>query len=229
MTTLALGRRLRSTVDLDLCTVCRVFWFDRYEDLQLSPAATLKLFGIISEKTDVVARPLAQPLRCPRCRARLVHTHDLQRNTRFQYWSCNAGHGRLMTFVDFLRAKDFVRPLSPQQLAELRENVQVINCSNCAAPIDLATDTVCGHCGSPISMLDLKHMTRTIEHLRAAANKGSASLDSALARASTDSEDATDTDIHALVLAMKARGRDRSSGLIEEGLRLVGDLLTRML
>jgi hypothetical protein len=225
MTPLALGRRLGSTLDVDLCPACRVLWFDRYEDLQLSPAATLKLFGIISEKTDAAAGPPARPLRCPRCRAQLVHTNDLQRNTRFQYWRCNAEHGRLMTFVDFLRAKDFVRPLTPRQLAELRENVQIINCSNCAAPVDLATGSACQHCGSPISMLDLKHMTRTIQQLQAAAEAGTAAPASVVAHMSTASEDTTD--IHALVIALKARRRDSAFGLIEAGLGLIGDLLTR--
>ena len=58
-------------------------------------------------------------------RARLRATHDMQRTTRFEYLRCPNGHGRLTTFFDFLREKDFIRPLTPQQIAELRQNVQI--------------------------------------------------------------------------------------------------------
>ena len=62
----------------------------------------------------------------------------MQRSTRFEYFRCPHDHGRLTTFFDFLKEKDFVRPLTPPQIAELRKNIQVVNCSNCGAPIDLA-------------------------------------------------------------------------------------------
>jgi len=131
-----------------------------------------------------------------------------------------------MTFVDFLRAKDFVRPLSPQQLAELRNNVQTINCSNCAAPIDLTRDSICRHCGSAISMLDLKQMTRTIEQLQAAAEGRTAGSSPG---AGSRSDGLEPRDIDALVLALKAERNDSHLSLIETGLRLVGDFLRRSL
>ena len=53
---------------------------------------------------------------------------------------------------DFLREKNFVRPLSADQLTALRQNVQSVNCSNCGAPIDLAKTSACGHCGSPLEV-----------------------------------------------------------------------------
>ncbi|HEX9160129.1 MAG TPA: hypothetical protein VF980_00360, partial [Thermoanaerobaculia bacterium] len=91
---------------------------------------------------------------CPVCHSELGLTHDMQHSTRFQYWSCAAGHGRFMSFIDFMREKDFIRPLTPQQVAELRKIVDVIHCSNCGAPVNLATESVCSHCGSPLSMID---------------------------------------------------------------------------
>jgi hypothetical protein len=213
MTTLTLEKRLGTTVDVDYCGGCRVIWFDRYEDLQLSPASTLKLFGIISDRSTSAGAPIPGATRCPRCAAKLVQTHDSQRNTPFRYWRCTNEHGRLMTFVDFLRAKDFIRPLSPQQLSELRANVQTINCSQCGGTIDLARDSVCRHCGSAVSMLDLKQMAKTIGVLQAAA----APKDPA--------------DLATIVLAMKAREeRARDVGpvdLVETGLDLFGDWLRR--
>jgi hypothetical protein len=97
--------------------------------------------------------PLRQPLACPPWDLRLLLTHDRQRDTSFTYWRCAREHGRLTTFFDFLREKDFVRPLSPPQLAELRANVKMINCPNCGAPIDLADASAGAHCGTPISIL----------------------------------------------------------------------------
>jgi len=100
---------------------------------------------------------------------RLVPATDRQRNTRFRYGRCPRGHGRFITFFDFLREKDFVRTLSAQQVAELRAQVQTVNCSNCGAPIDLAATSSCGHCGSPLSMLDMRQADALIAQLRAAA------------------------------------------------------------
>ena len=74
----------------------------------------------------------------------------------------------MITFFNFLREKNFIRPLSPQQLEELRENIQMVNCSNCGAPIDLGTASSCTHCGSPVSMLDMKQAEQMIAQLRQA-------------------------------------------------------------
>ena len=74
----------------------------------------------------------------------------------------------MTSFYNFLREKDFIRPLSAEQIEELRRNVQTINCANCGASIDLATDTVCAHCGSPLSMLDMKQAKALIDTLKEA-------------------------------------------------------------
>ena len=168
MTGASLEGHLGTTVDIDLCPVCQVFWFDGYESLKLAPASVLKLFQIIGEGAAAARHPVDPAAACPRCGMRLRPTHDLQRATKFQYLRCPAGHGRLITFFDFLREKDFIRPLSPRQIEELRRNVQVVNCSNCGAPIDLTTGTSCAHCGSPLSMLDLTQAEAIVHQLREA-------------------------------------------------------------
>jgi hypothetical protein len=160
--------RLGRSVAIDLCLACQFFWFDRGESVQLSPGSTLKLFRVIGESGASGRRPLPSEMGCPRCGARLGLAHDRQRNTRFQYWRCPAGHGRLTSFFDFLREKDFIRPLSREQVEELRRTVQTVNCSNCGAPIDLAVGSTCGHCGSPPSMLDLEQAGRLVAQLREA-------------------------------------------------------------
>jgi hypothetical protein len=227
MEALALGARLGTTLTIDLCPACRAIWFDRYEDLQLSPAATLKVFAMIGAQSPAAANPWPGSMACPRCAVPLIDTHDIQRSTRFQYWRCDT-HGRLMSFLDFLRAKNFVKPLSPEQIAELRQNVQTINCSNCGGTLDLGKDTVCAHCGSAISMLDLQQMARTIGQLQDAAagrpaptsGAGSETVDAA-----PPAHGSQATDIDALVAAIRLRGGDERPGLIEAGFSLLGDLL----
>ena len=168
MTTQTLDGHLGTTVAIDLCLPCQVFWFDSQESLRLSPRAVLMLFRIIGERALEARAPATSRPACPRCQVRLFPTHDRQRNTPFQYLRCPKDHGRLISFIEFLREKDFVRPLSAQQIADLRENVQVVNCSNCGAPIDLATHSACGQCGSPLSMLDMKQAGALVAALREA-------------------------------------------------------------
>ena len=226
MTNVELDARLGTSLAIDLCGACKAIWFDRFEDLQMAPAATLKVFGIISEQSKAASAPLPTVLRCPRCQGRLLHTHDIQRSTPFKYWRCDAGHGRLMTFMDFLRQKDFVKPLSPQQLQELRQNVQTINCSNCGAAIDLAKDSVCRHCGSAVTMLDMQQMTRTIAQLQAAAagkQPGEPTTTEPPERVGT-------ADVDSWIRAIRAGGSDQPEpSLISAGLTMLGDLLRRRL
>jgi Zn-finger nucleic acid-binding protein len=163
-----LDAHLGRSVEVDLCLSCQLFWFDQGENLQLSPRATLTLFRIIGEHGNRRGQPLAVVLKCPRCSAGLRLTHDRQRNVAFRYLRCPHGHGRLTTFFDFLREKNVVRPLDAGQIAELRKNVQAVNCTNCGAPIDLAHGSSCSHCGSPLSIVDLNQAGDIIKQLRRA-------------------------------------------------------------
>jgi len=167
MTALTLDGHVGRSVEIDLCRACQMIWFDKQESLRLSPAGTLQLFREVGERRQLSPSPLTPAMKCPRCRLSLILTHDRQRNTPFAYWRCPGDHGRLTTLFDFLREKDFVRPLSTPQLAELRANVQMINCSNCGAPIDLVNRSTCAHCGAPVSILDVAQIGRMVEKLRA--------------------------------------------------------------
>ena len=163
-----LDGHLGRTIEVDLCEPCQSLWFDGKENLQLTPGATLAIFRAIGEHVRKPEPSDAELVKCPHCKARLRRTQDLQRATRFEYFKCPNNHGRLTTFFDFLKEKDFIRPLTPQQIAELRKNVQIINCSNCGGPIDLAKTAACAHCGSPLSMLDMNQAERLVAQLRAA-------------------------------------------------------------
>ena len=161
-----LDGHLGTSVTVDLCLPCQVLWFDTRESLKLSTGGVLKLFRIIGEDALAARVPTTNVPACPHCGTRLLQTHDQQHNTRFEYLRCPRDHGRLITFVEFLREKDFIRPLSTQQIDELRQSIQVVNCSNCGAPIDLTRSSSCVHCGSPLSMLDMKQAGAIVAQLR---------------------------------------------------------------
>ena len=98
---------------------------------------------------------------------RLLETHDRQRHVQFRYWRCPAEHGRLTTFVEFLREKDFVRPLAPAELADCRRGCKTVRCDGCGAAVDLQQGSLC-YCRSPVSTLDPAHVERVVRELRAA-------------------------------------------------------------
>jgi hypothetical protein len=169
MTALTLDGHSGAAVAVDMCESCHAFWFDGYESLQLSPGSTLKLFTRIGELTTGTKPAISPVLHCPRCRSHLLTAHDRQRATPFEYWRCGHGDGRFITFFNFLREKSFIKALSAKELAELRQNVQIINCSNCGGSIDLTHESACPHCGSPLSMLDMNQAHTLVAQLREAA------------------------------------------------------------
>jgi hypothetical protein len=159
------------SVTLDLCHGCGLIWFDRQESLALTPGAVLRLFRELNEHR--AERHPFQPdaMDCPRCHRRLVATSDRARATPFAYWRCPGDEGRATTFFDFLREKNFVKPLSPERLAELRRYAPSVHCSACGAPIDLARESVCGHCGAPLSMLDPDQVETMVRDLQRAETR----------------------------------------------------------
>ena len=169
MTSMTVEAHLTAPLTIEVCMPCQAFWFDKYEDLKISAASTLRLMKLIGENSSPSGTPLAEMLHCPRCGSRLLLTHDLQGTTKFSYWRCGDEHGRFIGFLDFLREKKFIRTLSPKEINELRQKIQTVNCSNCGASINLATDSICAHCGSPISILDMKQPQLMLHQLQQAA------------------------------------------------------------
>ena len=168
------------SVAIDICHACQSFWFDARESVALTPGSTLALFRVIGEKLTRPQHTDSELAKCPRCKGRLRRTQDMQRATRFEYLNCPNGHGRLISFFDFLREKDFIRPLTPQQIAELRENVASVNCANCGGPVDLNKGAACSHCGTPLSMLDMKQAEKLVAQLQKAEGRAHQPLDPAL-------------------------------------------------
>jgi hypothetical protein len=153
---------------IDLCRACHLLWFDDLELLQLSPGATLDLFATLGAGQEPNRRPLPARLQCPRCPGRLAEATDQQRGTRFAYLTCPRGHGRLLTYYQFLRARNFVRSLGAREVASLRRTLRQVNCANCGAPLDLSRDSACRFCRTPLAVLDPSQVEKAVAELQAA-------------------------------------------------------------
>lgn len=207
-------------VAIDLCFACQALWFDGRESLALTPASTLALFRVIGEHAAKATATEADLAKCPRCRGRLRLARDLQRHTRFEYLRCPNDHGRFITFFEFLKEKAFVRALTPKQVADLRESVQFVNCSNCGAPVDLAGGAACAHCRSPLSMLDLSQAEALVEQLRRADRSGQP-IDPALPLELARARRETETAFATLARDPIWRQDVSSAGLVGAGLHLL--------
>ena len=175
-------------VEIEACAQCNLLWFDNLENIRLTHQAVLDLFKYISAAAAGPRTALASNFRCPRCSAALPFSHDLQRATRFTYWRCPRDRGQLITFQQFLRAKNFVRAPSPEELARLRDTVRQISCSQCGAPIDLANDPACAHCGAPIALIDPEGVAKALQALATERSKTAPDQRATMQAALTDAQ-----------------------------------------
>jgi hypothetical protein len=213
---LTLAANVTPPVDVDVCAGCQAFWFDKYESLKLAPASTLTLMKFIGDHAARAKDLNTEQLRCPRCATPLKATTDMQRETKFNYWRCPQQHGRFIRFFEFLREKNFIRTLSAREVNELRQNMQTVKCSNCGAPIDLAGTSACAHCGSAISMLDMKQGERLVAQLKRAAD-GVPPIEAATLLEFAESHPNWQNDVHSCGLVQAglsalARWLDKSAG-----------------
>jgi Zn-finger nucleic acid-binding protein len=204
-------RKLTGAVELDLCFACQGIWFDDYESLQLAPAGVVELFKLIHEHRDDQRLPLASPLRCPRCKERLIHSQDRVKSGLFNYLRCGQ-HGRFITFAQFMIEKGFVRQLTSAEIDELKVHIGVVRCTGCGAPVDIRKESACSHCRAPIAILDTQAVEAALAGYQQAAMKQAAPPDPALlAEAILFSE-----------RERSQRQRERGSGLLNAD---IGDLL----
>lgn len=209
-------RKLGGELPIDICTACKLIWFDRFENMQLASRSLLELFELIHAHQNESVNPLPARMACPRCSDPLVLTHDMQRSTRFVYYRCERQHGKLSAFYQFLREKNFVRNLSPIEVARLKVEVRQVRCSGCGAPINLDTDSACPFCRAPIAVLDADAMQVALSGLLA---------DERQQRSASEGLATVDGMIAALALENSER-RDRLSGTnLRLGLESVPDLL----
>lgn len=149
------ARQTHGEVELDLCFSCHGIWFDDFESVQITPGGIIELFKLIHEHRDDQRLPLRDVLNCPRCNEKLLLGLDLAKaGGRFNYHRCLQKHGRFTTFAQFMIEKGFIRQLTAAEISELSVRIGVVHCTGCGAPVDIRRDHACGHCRSPIAILD---------------------------------------------------------------------------
>lgn len=163
------GAVMSSQVEVDVCWPCHLIWFDGFESTRLSPRAVVEFFKLIHSHEQAAnaapMQPVSQTPDCPSCGSRLRDSHDFTAKGRIKYFRCPLEHGRLITFVQFLREKSFIRDLTKIEIDTLALTVKQIRCSSCGGPIDLRKDHACNHCGAAISVLDKDAVTKTLSGL----------------------------------------------------------------
>jgi hypothetical protein len=168
MRSLALPRAPLAPLAVDACDDCQALWLDACESQQMTPGAVIAMFRAIAaaKPTDRHAYPALLP--CPRCTTPLSFTQDIQHTTRFTYYRCRYDHGRFTPYVQFLREKNFIRPLDAAEVERLRTVVSTVRCVSCGGPVPLDRSTVCPYCGAPVMLLDPSAVEHALDHLQAA-------------------------------------------------------------
>ena len=197
-------------LEIDICYPCCAIWFDHMESAQLAPGGVIALFRKIHEHRGDSRHALPSRLPCPRCRQPLALTNDIVKSGRVVYHRCAQNHGRLTTFLHFLREKKFVRDLNATELASIKARVAEVRCSGCGGPVNIKSDTACGYCRAPLSVLDADAVEKT---LKAYADKHAQSNDPA--RIAAALHDAL------VVQPERARARDRARAQTEFALPVV--------
>jgi len=151
-------------LEIDICNSCHAIWFDSHESARLSADGVVDLFRFIHSKGGAATSRLSSKLNCARCRSPLEAASDIARNNRFSYYRCAHGHGRLTTFLHFLREKQFVRDLTLAERQKLAAHVRQIKCSSCSGPIDVAHHAACTYCGAAVSVLDKEATQKALDH-----------------------------------------------------------------
>ena len=154
MQRVAHASHIGTPVEIDICAPCHVIWFDHMESTSLSPGSVIELFKSIHAARNEARTTVKMLIACPLCANTLKNTSDIAKGGRFSYSRCANGHGRLISFTQFLREKNFIRSLQPYEISALAVKIRQIRCSSCGGPINLQTDNACRHCGSAISVLD---------------------------------------------------------------------------
>lgn len=156
-----------SNVDIDVCVDCNAIWFDQFESIQLSPDGTVALFELIHQHGSTppgAANKFSEGLRCITCGEGMKLTNDRVKSTRFSYQACRKGHGRFITFYNYLAEKQFVRELTKAERVKLAATVQQVRCSGCGAAVNLGKVDACDYCRAPVSVFDRDAAKKAIDH-----------------------------------------------------------------
>jgi len=168
MRSLVLARAPLAPLTLDACDTCQALWLDATESQQLTPGALIELFRTIAMSHPQARQPYPAFLPCPRCTTPLTLTRDVRQTTRFTYYRCRYDHGRFTPYAQFLREKNFIRPLEDAEMSRLRATVSTVRCVSCGGPVPIDRAAVCPYCGAPVMLLDPDSVAKALKELETA-------------------------------------------------------------
>ncbi|KRD21864.1 hypothetical protein ASE52_17720 [Acidovorax sp. Root275] len=154
---------LGGALELDICFACQGLWFDRHENLKLTPASVVELFRLLHEHRIDHHQPLSDRMACPRCVKPLEKGFDVVRSGRYMIYRCGRQHGRFSTFSSFMVEKGFVRHMTRPEIDDLAKRVGAIYCTSCGAPVDIRKDHACPYCRAAFSLIDPEAVVRAME------------------------------------------------------------------
>lgn len=222
MRTLVLARDPLSPLAIDACDNCQALWLDANESQQLTPGALIEVFRAIATSHPHARAAYPALLPCPRCTTPLTLTRDIRQTTRFTYYRCRYGHGRFTPYAQFLREKNFIRPLDAAEITRLRATVSTVRCVSCGGPVSLDRSAVCPYCGAPVMLLDPDAVTKALAALETAETQRTVDKpltgDAVIAIANVERE---------LARSRREGDGELAIDLIAVGLRALGSLLAR--
>jgi len=168
MRSLVLARAPLAPLTIDACDTCQALWLDATESQQLTPGALIELFRTIALSHPQARQPYPGVLPCPRCTTPLTLTRDVRQTTRFTYYRCRYDHGRFTPYAQFLREKNFIRPLDDAEMSRLRATVSTVRCISCGGPVPIDRAAVCPYCGAPVMLLDPDSVAKALKELETA-------------------------------------------------------------
>ena len=151
---------LGDSLELDICFACQGLWFDRHENLKLTPQSVVELFRLLHEHRVDQHQALAESMACPRCNTSLAKGYDVVRSGRYMVYRCGRQHGRFSTFSSFMVEKGFVRHMTRPEIDDLAKRVGAIYCTSCGAPVDIRKDHACPYCRAAFSLIDPQAVVR---------------------------------------------------------------------
>jgi hypothetical protein len=155
---------LGDTLELDICFACQGLWFDRQENLKLTPGSVVELFRLLHEHRTDQHQPLGDSMACPRCNGTLTQGFDVVRSGRYMVYRCaRRQHGRFATFASFMVEKGFVRHMTRPEIDDLAKRVGAIYCTSCGAPVDIRKDHACPYCRAAFSLIDPEAVVRAMD------------------------------------------------------------------
>ncbi|MEZ5285991.1 MAG: hypothetical protein R2712_14515 [Vicinamibacterales bacterium] len=118
-------------VTLDLCMPCQSLWFDLRESLALTPASTLAPSFRDRRADDAAGRHRRGPGQVPALQGpAAAHPGPAEEHALRVPAVSQRARALRRASSKFPKEKEFVRTLTASQIAELRQSVQTVNCSN---------------------------------------------------------------------------------------------------